>query len=94
MECKNHGPWHLGIASEPCTAAGGIWTRSPCHALKKCIDERPAGSCKLSRGSCRTPEECPGEGDECDFVAGSFENDAADMIIKDASNKEDCEKAR
>lgn len=41
MTCSKLGNWHLGVSREACENVGGIWTRSPCLTLKKCIDNRP-----------------------------------------------------
>ena len=42
MACQNNGPWHLGISTEACEAAGGNWFRTPCVTLKETIDNRPS----------------------------------------------------
>jgi hypothetical protein len=59
MQCRNRGPWHLGISEEACENAGGKWNRSPCVTLKQCIDDRPPRF-KLDApqvGSCQTTPE-------------------------------------
>ena len=41
MVCQYPGLWHLGLSSQACENAGGVWFRSPCIELQECIDNRP-----------------------------------------------------
>jgi hypothetical protein len=78
MDCNNRGAWHLAISEEACENAGGNWFRSPCYALKDCINDRP--------------NECPADQD-CGF-SNSFEKFAKDIEINDATDEEECSYAR
>lgn len=82
MECNHRGPWHLGISNEACENAGGNWFRSPCHALKDCIDDRP--------------KKCPANSTDCngDEFSKSFEEFAKGIEIDDAADEEACFNAR
>lgn len=87
MDCNNRGPWHLGISDEACENAGGKWFRSPCYALKDCIDDRPK--------KCPT-DQSQYDNDDCDDDAfsKSFEDFAKDIEIDDATDEEECSYAR
>jgi len=92
MDCNNRGPWHLGISDEACENAGGKWFRSPCYALKDCIDDRP----KKCHTAHSHSQDDSGANDDCDDDAfsKSFEDYAKDFEIDDATDEEECSYAR
>jgi hypothetical protein len=92
MDCNNRGLWHLGISEEACENANGKWFRSPCYALKDCIDDRPK-KCPTAHSHS---QDDSGANDDCDDDAfsKSFEQFAKDIEIDDATDEEECSYAR
>ena len=41
MECKDRGDWHMGMSPEACHNGLGVFYRTACTTLQRCIDARP-----------------------------------------------------
>ncbi|EJK59753.1 hypothetical protein THAOC_19983, partial [Thalassiosira oceanica] len=41
MQCRDTGKWNMRMSEEACNKGRGLWFRSPCYTLYKCINDRP-----------------------------------------------------